>query len=143
MKKLIILLSVILVLGNSCKTFLAIDETNPNQASAVPANLMLPAALNATAGYVTQPDNYRFIYDWYGCWSVSSGYSQPTALTQYKPINSSYQNNWYYAYTTLQNFDYMEKNSPGDQNKPFRAISKIMKAYNYQYLVDTYGNVPY
>lgn len=143
MKKLIIILSVLLVLGSSCKNFLGIDEVNPNQASAVPASLILPAALNATASNVTSPDNFSFVYLWYGCWSVSAGYSQPSQLTQYKPINSSYQNNWYNAYTNLQNYDYMEKNSPGAINNSYRAIAKIMKAYNYQYLVDAYGNVPY
>ena len=76
MKKLLILLAVLLVLGTSCEDFLAVNEKNPNSASAVPASLMLPAALNATASNVTSPRNFQFVYLWFGCWSISSGYAQ-------------------------------------------------------------------
>ena len=144
MKKLLILLTVLLALGTSCKKdFLAVDETNPNSASAVPANLVLPAALNNTANFIDQPDNYSFIYLWYGCMSVSGGYSQPAALTGYNLVNGSYQNNWYYSYMNLQNYDYIEKSSSTANLQSFKAIAMIMKAYIFQYLVDCYGNVPY
>jgi len=144
MKKLIILFTVLLALGTSCKNdFLSVDEFNPNSASAVPANLILPAALNNTARLFTQPGNYSFIYLWYGCWSISGGYSQPTNLTQYNLLASAYQGIWSYNYTNLLNYDYIDKNSPTDKNKPFKAIAKIMKVYIFQNLVDTYGNVPY
>ena len=50
MKKIIILLTVLLVLGSACKKdFLNVDEINPNQASAVPASFVLPSALNYTS----------------------------------------------------------------------------------------------
>jgi hypothetical protein len=143
MKKLFILLTVMLVVGVSCKDFLSVDEKNPNQASAVPAYLVLPAALNATAYDVNQPDFWTFVYFWYGLQSCSGGYSQPANLTQYKPINSNYQGIWSNAYINLQNYDYIYKNAPGSANKSYRAIAQIMKAYIYQYLVDTYGNIPY
>jgi hypothetical protein len=143
MKKLIILLTVLLVVGVSCKDFLSVDEKNPNQASSVPAYLVLPAALNATAYNVNQPDNWTFVYFWYGLQSCSGGYSQPTALTQYKPVNGSYQGIWSGAYLNLTNYDYVYKNATGSANKSYRAIAQIMKAYIYQYLVDTYGNIPY
>jgi hypothetical protein len=143
MKKLLILLTVILLVGSSCEDFLTVNEFNPNTASAVPTNLVLPAALNATANNVIHPDNYRFIYVWYGCWSIASGYSQPTALTQYKLTNSMYQGNWSASYTNLQNYDYIDKMSVDTKDNYFKAIAKIMKAYLYQYLVDAYGNVPY
>ena len=143
MKKLFILLTVLLLVGVSCKDFLSVNEKNPNSASSVPVYLILPAALNATAYDVNQPDRYTFIYFWYGLMSCSGGYSQPSILTQYKPINSSYQEDWQYAYTNLQNYDYIYKNATGPKNKPYKAIAQIMKAYIFQYLVDTYGNIPY
>jgi hypothetical protein len=144
MKKLLILLTVLLVLGTSCgKDFLSVNEFNPNTASSVPASLVLPAALNTTSRIVTHPDNYSYVYLWYGCWSISGGYSQPTNLTQYNLLNSAYQGNWNNSYANLQNYDYIEKKSTTDQLKPYKAIAKIMKVYIYQYLVDTYGNIPY
>lgn len=143
MKNIFIIVTILLVLGSSCTEFLSVNEKNPNSASAVPANLVLPAALNATANNVIQPDNYSFVYLWYGMMSVSGGYSQPTALTQYKPINSSYQGNWANLYLNLENYDYLEKQATGVKKQPYRAIAKIMKSYIWQILVDIYGNVPY
>lgn len=144
MKKILIIVTVLLVLGASCKKdFLAVDEFNPNSASAVPANLVLPAALNNTARLINQPGNYAFVYLWYGCMSISGGYSQPTNLTQYNLLASSYQGLWSYNYTNLLNYDYIDKNSTTDKNKPYKAIAKIMKAFIFQNLVDTYGNIPY
>ena len=100
MKKLLILLTVLIALGTSCKDdFLSVNEFNPNSASAVPANLVLPSALNNTATNFTNPDNYSFVYFWYGAMSISGGYSQPTNLTQYNLLNSSYEGNWSRSYT--------------------------------------------
>jgi hypothetical protein len=144
MKKLLILLTVLLVLGTSCKKdFLSVNEFNPNSASAVPANLVLPAALNTTSRIVTLPRNYTFIYMWYGGMSVSGGYSQPANLTQYNLLNSDYQGDWNNSYLNLQNYDYIEKNSTTASLQSYKAIAKIMKVYLFQNLVDTYGNVPY
>ncbi len=144
MKKILIIVTVLLVLGASCKKdFLSVDEFNPNSASAVPANLVLPAALNNTARLINQPRNFEFIYLWYGCMSISGGYSQPTNLTQYNLLASSYQGIWAYNYTNLLNYDYIDKNSTTDKNKPYKAIAKIMKVFIFENLVDTYGNIPY
>ncbi|TAL64436.1 MAG: SusD/RagB family nutrient-binding outer membrane lipoprotein [Bacteroidetes bacterium] len=144
MKKLIILLTVLLALGTSCKKdFLSVNEFNPNSASAVPSNLVLTAALNTTSRLVTSPRNYTFIYMWYGCMSVSGGYSQPSNLIQYNLLNSDYQGDWNSSYLNLQNYDYIEKNSATAKLQSYKAIAKIMKVYLFQYLVDTYGNVPY
>lgn len=144
MKKLIILLSVLLVLGSACKKdFLSVDEKNPNSASAVPANLILPAALKSVAAQVDQPDNYSFIYLLYGQWCVMNGYVQPTTMTRYDFLNSSFQGIWDNSYLILQNFDYVAKASTSPQQNYFRAISLIMEVYLYHNLVDAYGNIPY
>jgi hypothetical protein len=144
MKKLIILLTVLLVLGSACKKdFLSVNEKNPNNASAVPASFILPAALNQTSICMNTPGNNSFVYQWHGLWSISGGYSQDLNMTQYNLLNSHFQGDWNNAYLNLQNYDYIEKASSTASLKSFRAIAKIMKAYRYQILVDLYGNVPY
>jgi hypothetical protein len=144
MKKLFILLTVLLVLGSSCKKdFLSVNEFNPNRASAVPASFVLPSALNYTSILMNTADNYSFINRWWGLWCISGGYSQDPAMTGYNIINSSFQGNWSSAYVNLQNYDYIEKSSNTAKLMSYRAIAKIMKAYVYQTLVDTYGNIPY
>lgn len=143
MKKLLIILTVLLILGSSCKDFLSVDEKNPNSASSVPANLILPAALNSSASALNTPGNFAFIYEWYGCWAISGGYSQDANMTAYNVLNSSFQGNWYNAYITLANYDYIEKNSTTPGLRAYRAIAKIMKAMHFGILVDNYGNIPY
>lgn len=145
MKKLLILLTVLVALGTSCKKdFLSVNEFNPNNPSAVPASLVLPAALNTTAENFTNPDYYNFIYFWYGGMSISGGYSQPTNLTQYNLLASAYSGNWTRHYYNLNNYDYIERQSTGKADQQaYEAIAKIMKVYDFQALVDVYGNVPY
>jgi hypothetical protein len=143
MKRFIILLTVLALLGTSCEKFLSVDETNPNQASSVPANLIMPAALNNTAILTVTPGNYAFILEWYGCWAISGGYAQDLNMTGYNITNSHFQNNWANSYLNLQNYDYIIKNSTTPQQRPWRAMAEIMKVFVYQYLVDCWGNVPY
>ena len=64
-------------------------------------------------------------------------------MTGYNLLNSHFQADWDNAYIYLQNCDYIEKSSTTANLMSFRAIAKIMKAYIYQILVDTYGNIPY
>ena len=144
MKKLFILLTVLLVLGNACKKdFLSVDEKNPNSASAVPASFVLPTALNYTSILMNTPGNFAWINEWYGFWSISGGYSQDASMTGYNEIASFSQGVWDGAYIYLQNIDYLEKNSTTPKLMSYRAIAKILKAYIYQNLVDIYGNIPY
>ncbi len=143
MKKLIILSIVLVVLGSGCKNFLTIDESNPNSASSVPTNLVLPAALNSVAELYDQPDNFSFAYLWYGLWAIKSNYIQPLNLTGYNLLNTSYQVIWDNSYLALENLDYVEQNSMASSENNFRAIAIIMKVFLYQNLVDCYGNIPY
>jgi hypothetical protein len=143
MKKLYIILALLLVLGSSCKEFLAVDEKNPNSASAVPANLILPAALNSTANIYNNPFNFLFVYVWHGSFSIYGNYVANTTLTQYNLLNSSYEGNWSNIYLNLQNYDYVEKVSSDPKDCYFRAIAMIMKSYQFHNLVDIWGNVPF
>lgn len=144
MKKIFITLLVSLVLlGSSCSDFLNVNEVNPNSASQVPAKLLLPAALKNVAATMNTPGNFDFIYLWHGLWSISTGYSQPMALTQYNLQNSSYQGPFSSMYTFGQNLTEIEKASADAKECNYLAIAMIMKAYIMQNLVDIWGDVPY
>lgn len=142
-KKIYILLISLALLGSSCSNFLAVNEVNPNSASKVPAKLLLPAALNSVARTMNNPDRFEFVYLWHGLWSISSGYSQPSNLVQYRLLNSSYQDIFQESYTTGQNFTEVEKAAVDPKDAGYKAIAMIMKAYIMHNLVDLYGNVPY
>lgn len=144
MNKIILTLLVSLVLlGSSCSEFLSVNEVNPNSASKVPAKLLLPAALNNIAYNMNNPRNFEFVYLWHGLWSISSGYSQPSALAQYRLLNASYQGVFSSSYTIGQNLVEIEKGSTDPKDASFVAIAMIMKVYLMQNLIDCWGNVPY
>jgi hypothetical protein len=142
-KKILTLLVSLAILGSSCSDFLSVNEVNPNNASKVPAKLLLPAALNNTATTMNNPDRFEFVYLWYGLWSISSGYSQPQSLVQYKLYNTSYENAFHESYTTAQNFTEIENSATDPKDVGYKAIGMIMKAYIMHNLVDVWGNVPY
>lgn len=142
-KKIFILLISLALLGSSCTDFLGVNEKNPNSASEVPGKLLLPAALNNVAATMNNPRRFEFVYLWHGLWCISSGYSQPSNLVQYRLLNSSYQNAFQEFYTEGQNLVEIEKASTDPKDAGFKAIALIMKAYIMHNLVDLWGNVPY
>lgn len=141
--KILILLVTLALIGGSCSDFMSVNEVNPNSASKVPAKLILPAALNNTAAMMNTPGNYDFVYLWHGLWSISSGYSQPSNLVQYRLLNSSYQGSFSNSYTIGQNLTEIENVSTDPKDAGYKAIAMIMKAYLISNLVDQWGNVPY
>lgn len=142
-KKIFILLISLALLGSSCSEFLAVNEVNPNSASKVPAKLILPAAINNVASIMNNPRSFEFVYLWHGLWCISSGYSQPSNLVQYRLLNASYQGSFSFSYAIGQNLTEIEKVSVDPKDAGYKAIAMIMKAYMMQNLVDLWGNVPY
>ncbi len=142
-KILLPVLFSLVLLGSSCAKFVGVNEINPNNASAVPPKLLLPSALNGIAANMNNPRNFEFVYLWHGLWSISSGYSQPSSLAQYRLLNSSYQGTFNSSYTIGQNLVEIEKASTDSKNASYLAIAMIMKVYLMQNLVDCWGNVPY
>ena len=142
-KKILTLLVVLALLGSSCTKFLGVDETNPNSASSVPPKLLLPAALTNIVKQMDNPRNFDFVYLWYGEWSISNGYAQPSALMQYRLLNSNYQGTFTNLYPIGQNLTEIEKAATDPKDAGYLAIGMIMKAYIMQNLVDIWGNVPY
>lgn len=142
-KKILILLVTLVMFGSSCSDFLSVNEKNPNNASAVPPKLLLPAVLKNIAANMNTPGNIDFIYLWHGLWSVSSGYSQPTALVQYNLLNSSYQAIYNNSYLYGQNLTEIEKAATDPKDAYYLASAMILKAYIFQNLVDCWGDVPY
>ena len=143
-KNILIIIAGIMVFMSSCsKDFLNVNEKNPNSPSVVDPKLVLPAAENAIAYTMNNPRRWEFVYLWHGLWSISAGYTQPTALTQYKITNSSYQNAFIEFYLAANNLDAIEKQSTTPQTVYYLAMAKILKAYIFQNLVDVWGDVPY
>jgi len=146
MKKIYILSVIALsVAFSSCKKGFDIND-NPNSATSASPGLVLTNALNTTARNTTGSyEFYRFAAPWIGYWNFTGAVSGFLEERSYN-ITSNYAgatNTWSNLYDNLEDYQYLEQQGKA-LNKPyFVAFSKTMKAFDYQYLVDFYGNIPY
>jgi len=143
MKKIFytVLVFTVAMAFSSCKKYLDINQNPNNPLGSTPA-LVLPQAITATA-------NQTWTYNTYGSWLVGyrvngGGVSGWGSQISYNFNAADYQALWNNTYDILNDFQYVIDQTEG---KPdfvhFNAVAKIFKAYNYQRLVDVYGDIPY
>ena len=133
------------LLGACTKDYLDINE-NPNKPTDVTPGLVLTNALNSTGRFTTgSTDFYRFASAWIGYWNYSgavSAFAEERSYqftTNYGPTVTIWDN----LYHNLEDYEYVQTKSAATGNQFYVAIAKTMKAYDYQNLVDIYGNIPY
>lgn len=137
------------VVFSSCKKDLLdinVDPNNPTTVSATP-ELVLPAALNNTAAIYNSPtvgnNNFVFAGLWLGHISYSGNYAIATENVSYGLTNNFAQGIFSNLYDNIEDYDFVEQKGVQQDNSFYRAIGMLMKAYNFQTLVDLYNNVPY
>ena len=137
------MMAVVLLLS-SCSDSFGDMNIDPNNPSTVSPNLILPVALNYSA--FSQERNRGnntlgnlMMYNW----SQSDGFSWYTDEFLYQVTPSFYQQNFDYVYTNaLKQYNSLTI-LDGEKYGYYVAIGNIMKAYHFNILVDTYGDVPY
>jgi len=151
MKSLKIILIACLIIGalSSCKKQLLdinTDPNNPTTASASP-DLVLSNALNTTAGIYNNSTNGNNNFVWAGLWlghiSYSGNYAIATENISYNLTNSFAAGTWDALYDNNEDYDFVQKKGEATGNNFYRGIGMLMKAYNFQTLVDLYNNVAY
>ena len=144
MRKYIAILTLVLTATISgCKKDYLDLAVNPNSPSQTTPQLSL-------AGNLTQIPNYQVndytIYDvWSGYLSWNGGIVPPPSIFQYEFINSDFSPAiWSDWYTNASNFNTLiATSSKSAALANFQAIATIMKAYDFEQLVDNFNNVPY
>lgn len=132
----------------SCKKDLLDINTSPNDpttASATPG-VVLPAALATTAAIYNNPTadtRFAFAGLWMGHIGYSGNYAISTENISYAITNNFAAGAFGNIYDNIEDYDFVEKAGIGQGNKFYEGIGKLMKAYNFQTLVDLYGNIPY
>lgn len=144
MKKLfIILITSSLIAGMGCKKGYLDVNTNPNQSTSADASLVLPSALATTvANWYPGPTTFS---QWMGSWAVSGSYAinANDPGTTYKMTTDAFDGLWQSVYDNLEDYQYIIK-SANAKNQPFlEGTARIMKAFNFQHLVDLWNNIPY
>jgi hypothetical protein len=124
-----------------CEKFLDVNQNVNNPLTATPESI-LAQALKVTG------DNFANNYTSYGNWVV--GYWAKSGTVNGFPEERTYnytslyqQALWNNTYDNLYDYDLVEKGSVAQGRTNLAAIAKIMKVYNFQLLVDQYGDIPY
>jgi len=127
----------------SCKKSLDINE-NPNVATSASVNTVLPTSIVGTAANVVTYNNSVRGAQLAGYYANGGGVSGWGSIISYNYQTSDGQALWANTYDVLENVKYVIDNSEGVATlNEFNAAAKVLKAYNFQLLVDTYNDVPY
>lgn len=141
MKLKYLYIGVIMVLvGSGCKKEFLNVNTNPNALPTATPAYVIANALNTTAANMVSP-NETGMY-WSGHWSQSNGYILSTTLFQYQFTNGDF-NYWDNTYDNLYDYKFVIENAAAYNQKYLKGPAKVMMAYNFQKLVDLYGNIPF
>ncbi|HMI66608.1 MAG TPA: SusD/RagB family nutrient-binding outer membrane lipoprotein, partial [Cyclobacteriaceae bacterium] len=137
------IIAILLVAVIGCKDYLDVN-TNPNAPTVTVPDLVLSGALTESARILSADMNAYAAY-WAGYWSASGTYSNSGDIRRFFNLNNTnFQNVWSNCYLNAANYNYVENASKSIANYDnFRAISKIMKVYDFHTLIDNYGNIPY
>lgn len=124
------------------KSYLNVNNNNPNQVTSISPQLLLAGTLNTTASIVTT--DFPFLGCYQGYWTIAQGFSDITDYANYNFSTNFGQNIWTDIYGNLGNLVQIEAAARADSTLVlYGAMAKIIKAVNYQMLVDVYNNVPY
>jgi hypothetical protein len=147
MKKYILMTVVFLAAGiTGCKKNYLSQEVNPNQPSVTTPQLSLTGAEVSTAAIIST--NYNEYGVWAGYWTTSGNYVPNQGINEYQFTNSTFDTQtsgpWINLYSNLTNYNTLQTVSSASPSFAyFQAIAMIMKAYDFEQLVDNYNDVPY
>jgi len=125
----------------SCKKQLDIN-TNPNAPITGTVRTVLPQAIVATANNLSQFNFYGAQVS--GYLANGGGVSGWGSIISYNYQNNDFVGLWSGTYDILTDVKYVLDQSANDATlQEFNAAAKVLKAYNFELLVDTYNDVPY
>ena len=143
--KAVAAISLTLALTGCTDEFFDVNE-NPNSPSMSTPKLSLPVAQQELLALNARPMTYLGNYMMYN-WSKPSNWQANIAETAYTVNANFYSGIFEGSYLDVfKNLVYMESytdNTGVVDYSIYKGISTILKAYQYQYLVDLYGDVPY
>ena len=83
------------------------------------------------------------IQNWMGFWARSGTYA-PNVIEETYQITTTFGNGiWNLAYDNNYDYNIVQVKAQAAGADMYAGIARIMKAHNFQILVDVYGNVPY
>lgn len=143
MKKISILslAAIAIISASSCKKFTDIN-TNPNAATTATAEVILPQAIVYTAANASSFNNYGAQLTGYS--ANAGGYGGFGSAWTYDFGPNDYAGLWTTSYDVLNDFQNVINITAKDSTHVlYNGIARVMKAYNFELLVDAYNNIPF
>jgi len=135
------LTAILLLSASSCKKFTDINK-NPNAATSATPELILPQALVYTASNANGYNTYGAQLGGYA--ANAGGYGGFGSNWTYNFGPNDYSGLWSNTYDALNDFQTVINSTAKDATHLYyNGIARIMRAYNFELLVDAYNNVPY
>ncbi len=134
-----ILTASTLFLGSCTGDYLNIND-NPNQPVSATPELVLSNALNVSGGRLGHNEIGNYFG---GYWAPSGSYSGFAPERQYDYSATYGTGVWGSCYDNLNDYKYILDKAAEQKWSAVSGIAKVMTVFNYQILVDAYGNVPY
>jgi hypothetical protein len=134
---------ILLAAGTGCRKsqFNINKNVNDPTDSTVTFDVVLPAALHASGNILAT--GYGPIQNWMGFWARSGTYA-PNVIEETYQITTGFGNGiWNACYDNNYDYNIVEVKAAAAGAGFYEGIAKIMKAHNFQMLVDVYGDVPY
>ena len=136
----IILVCFLTSLYVSCEDSLEEVNIDPNNFPTAGDPQVLSSAIGFM-GYIVEADlNYgdSFLWSQYYTWGIGVAIGNPERYVQAATDQNGY---WQRSYAnSLADLDYIARNS---NSEAYRGISKVLKAYIFQGLVDHFGDIPF
>lgn len=136
------LLCGLLITASSCKKYLDVNNTNPNNLVTAGVDIILPQALAQTAATSVTFNSYAA---WVGGFQANAGgFGGFGSVLTYNYTTSDNTGLWSQSYDNINDYQTIINQSTIDgPYKNFNAVARVMKAFAYQRLVDVYGDLPY
>lgn len=142
-KNVVTVFITVLLLTNCNGDFLDVND-NPNNPTISTPKLTLPVAQASFVALNAQGMNYlgNFMV---ANWAVPSNWSAMDNLLIYNITSSFYSSIFDNSYASIfKNLTFVENYEDGSVDyTAYKVISNAIKGYQYQYLVDLYGDIPY
>lgn len=135
--------AIILAAGSGCRKsqFNINQNINSPTDSTVTYDVVLPAALHASGTIIA--GQWGTIQNWMGYWARSGTYA-PNVIEETYEITTGFGNGiWNACYDNNYDYQIVASKAAIAGAGFYEGIARIMKAHNFQILVDVYGNVPY
>lgn len=136
------LVSCLLLAFTACSDYLDIND-NPNYPSNVEPNTLLPSGI---AGVAAEVGNHYQLYGglWMQHYTQNHVTNQYNSLCTYSISNASDSRMWSIPYANaLPDLDLVIKKGEASGEWNYWAIAKVMTAFMYHVLVDSYGSIPF